>query len=298
MISQSENTVVAIGATGQQGKGVVRALKSKTQFKVRAVTRNPEKYIGEADEVVSANLDDLNSLVSAFENAYGVFVVTNFWENGTDEISQAENAIAAAKTANIKHFIWSTLPDVEKISKGKFHVPHFTDKAKVDELVTTADFPRHTFVVASFFYQNLLTNMAPQQLEEGTQGWILPISAESKSIHMTDINELGDAVAGAFTQPEKAGQGEYLPVVGDILSFGDIINILNNHGNSLTFQEVPIDVFSSFFPGADELAQMFGYFENYTYMGGEFDSTDFKLEQEISERQPIGFSDWAATNWK
>ena len=189
---------MVVGASGQQGKGVVRALKATTLFNVRAITRHPEKYIGEADEVVSANLDDVDSLIRAFDSAYGAFVVTNFWEGGTDEIAQAKNAIAAAKTAGIQHFVWSTLPNVEEISQARFHVPHFTDKAKVDELVAQANFKFHTFAVASFFYQNLLTNMAPQPMEDGNTGWVLPISADSKSIHMADINQLGRRCGRCF----------------------------------------------------------------------------------------------------
>jgi len=38
-----------------------------------------------------------------------------------------------AKANGAQHFIWSTPPDVEIISKAAFEVPHFTGKAKVDE---------------------------------------------------------------------------------------------------------------------------------------------------------------------
>jgi len=46
-----------IGATGQQGGSVVRALQAGGQFKVRALTRDPDKHRGLADEVVKADLD-------------------------------------------------------------------------------------------------------------------------------------------------------------------------------------------------------------------------------------------------
>ena len=41
-------TIVVIGATGSQGKGVVNALVTEGAFNVRAVTRNLEKYSGKA----------------------------------------------------------------------------------------------------------------------------------------------------------------------------------------------------------------------------------------------------------
>lgn len=60
---------------------------------------------------------------------------SNFWEQGTNEVKQATAAVRAAKEAGVQHLIWQTLPDVETISGGKLHVPHFTGKAKVDPQV-------------------------------------------------------------------------------------------------------------------------------------------------------------------
>ena len=157
--------IAVIGATGSQGKGVINSIVKNGTFKARAVTRNPEKYSGKADEVVKADLTDLASLTEAFKNAHGVFVVTNFWE-GADEIAQGKIAIQAAKDAGVNHFIWSTLPNVEKISNGKFDVPHFTVKAKVDELVKNAGFKNYTFVQAPFYFQNLTGQMAAQTQQD------------------------------------------------------------------------------------------------------------------------------------
>jgi len=297
-MSHENKIIVVLGATGQQGKGVVSALKAQTDFIVRAITRHPERYQGEADQVIAADLNEPQSLAAAFEGAYGVFTVTNFWENGTDEISQAKHAIDAARNAGIEHFVWSTLPDVESISGGKYEVPHFTQKAQVDALVKEADFKYHSFVVASFFYQNFLTNLAPQPMQDGSTGWALPIARDSRSIHMADINELGAAVAGAFSNPDSAGHGEYLPLVGDLLSFDDIISTLEAQGNHYSFQEVPREVFANFFPGADELAQMFGYFQDHSYMGGQFGEQEVKLEHQVAGRIPTRFSDWAEHNLK
>ena len=135
---------------------MVRALQAGKQFKVRALTRHPAKHRELADEVVEADLNRPETLASAFNGAYGVFLVTNFQEHGTSERKQATAAVRVAKDAGVTHFVWSTLPDAEAISKGKLHVPHFTGKAKVDRLVTEAGFANHTFVIAPFYYQNLL----------------------------------------------------------------------------------------------------------------------------------------------
>ena len=142
---------------------MVRALQAGKQFKVRALTRHPAKHRELADEVVEADLNRPETLASAFKGAYGVFLVTNFQEHGTSEFKQATAAVCAAKDAGVKHFVWSTLPDVEAISKGKLHVPHFTGKAKVDRIVREAGFANHTFVIAPFYYQNLIGVLGPQK---------------------------------------------------------------------------------------------------------------------------------------
>src|SRR4029077_18922692 len=109
-----------------------------------------------ADEVVEADLNRPEILKAAFEGAHGVFLVTNAGERGADERKQATAAVRAAKDAGVEHLIWSTLPDVEAISCGKFDVPHFTGKARIDRIVKEAGFPHHTFVIAPGYYQNFV----------------------------------------------------------------------------------------------------------------------------------------------
>jgi uncharacterized protein YbjT (DUF2867 family) len=285
-----KKTIVVIGATGSQGKGVVNALINEDAFNVRAITRNPEKYSGEAHEAVYADLKDLQSLKDAFKNAYGVFVVTNFWE-GADEIAQGKNAIEAAKEMGVQHFIWSTLPNVESISKGEFDVPHFTLKAKVDELVKSAGFRYSTFVQPPFYYQNLVGALGPQAKPDGTTGWTFPIDPAKKAIHMADINDLGKVVAGAFLQPEKVGNGNYLALATELNSFNDIIKTFKAAGKEYSFSQVPVEVFSTFFEGAKEIAEMFAYFEKHTYMGPGSES-QIESAKGIATNKFVSLQEW------
>src|SRR5713226_6251358 len=296
MLSNDGKLIAVVGATGQQGGAVVRALQASGQFKVRALTRNPGKHRDLAEEVVEADLDRQESLKAAFEGAHGVFLVTNFWEPGTDELKQATAAVRAAKDAGVQHFIWSTLPDVEAISGGKLHVPHFTGKAKIDRIVKQAGFAHHTFVIAPFYYQNLLLGVsAPQKQPDGSVGWALPLDPDVRCLHMGDIRELGDIVAGAFARPDVAGNGEYLPLVGDFMSFNEIVDTLNRQGHKFSFKQVPKEVFATLFPGAAEIAEMLSYFQAHTYLGS--DSYDrIALANKIAGRQPSKFSTWARLN--
>lgn len=296
MSSSNRKVIAVVGATGQQGGGVVRALQASGQFKVRALTRNPGKHRQLADEVVEADLARPASLKAAFAGAHGVFLVTNAWEAGTDEVKQATVAIRAAKDAGVKHLVWSTLPNVEAISGGKLHVPHFTNKAKIDQIVRQAGFENHTFVIAPFYYQNLMGAMLPQKQADGSSGWTLPLDPTVRAIHMGDISELGTIVAGAFAHPDQAGTGEYLPLVGDFMSFNEIIDTLNRQGHRSSYTQVPKAAFAAAFPGAAEIAEMLSYFEAHTYLGSN--STDrIALANKIAGRQPTRLSAWAQGNF-
>jgi uncharacterized protein YbjT (DUF2867 family) len=292
----NKKVIAVVGATGQQGGAVVRALQADNQFKVRALTRNPAKHRELADEVIQADLSRPETLAAAFEGAHGVFLVTNVWEQGANEVEQATAAIRAAKDAGVKHFVWSTLPDVEAISGGKLRVPHFTGKAKVDRIVKEAGFANHTFVIAPFYYQNLIGVLAAQKQADGSLGWTLPLDPTVRSIHMGDITELGGIVAGAFAHPDEAGHGEYLPLVGDFMSFNEIVDALNRQGHNFSFKQVPKEVFAGFFPGADDVAEMFSYFQAHTYLGS--DSRDqIALANKFAGLQPTKLSAWARVNF-
>ncbi len=296
MSTNNEKIIAVIGATGNQGGSVVRALQARGQFKVRALSRNPGKHRELAAEVVEADLNRPETLKAAFAGAYGVFLVTNFWEAGTDEIKQATTAVRAAKDVDVKHFIWSTLPNVEAISGGKFDVPHFTGKAKVDRIVQEAGFVNHTFVIAPLFYQNFVGVAAPQKQADGSLGWALPLDPDVRCIHMGDINELGNIVAGAFAHPNEAGHGEYLPLVGDFMSFSEIVDTLNRQGHKFSFKQVPKEVYATLFPGAAEQAEMFSYFQAHTYLGSDSQER-IALANKIAGRQPTKFAAWARVNF-
>src|SRR3989442_9716065 len=297
VLSNDKKLIAVIGATGQQGGGVVRALQASGQFKVRALTRNPGEHRELAEEVVEADLDKPETLKAAFEGAHGVFLVTNFWAyGGADELTQATAAIRGAMDAGVRHFIWSTLPDVEAISAGKFNVPHFTGKAKIDRVVQEAGFANHTFVIAPFYYGNLTGMMAPQKQADGSMGWALPLDPTRRVIHMGDINELGDIVAGAFAHPDEAGNVEYLPLVGGFMSFNEIVVTLNRQGHKFSYKEIPKESFAGSFPGATEIAETFSYWEAHTYLGSD-SSDQIALANKVAGREPTRFSTWAWENF-
>jgi uncharacterized protein YbjT (DUF2867 family) len=290
----NKKTIAVIGATGAQGRGVVTVLDELGTFNVRAITRNLDAYKGKANEVVKADLNDVASLKAAFNNAYGVFVVTNFSEF-QNEALHLSNAIEAAKAAGVEHFIWSTLPNVEAISGGAFDVPFFTGKAKANELVTNAGFKYHTFVQPPFYYQNFSGMLAPMAKQDGTTGWTFPIDPTKKSIHLGDINDLGKVVAGAFLKPEKVGNGSVLSFSSQLSSFNEILDAYKSNGKDYSFTQVPAEVFSTFFEGANLYAAMFGYIEKHTFMGPHPESK-IALATEVATDKFTSLNEWIKNN--
>ncbi|MGC1294887.1 MAG: hypothetical protein WA869_07585 [Alloacidobacterium sp.] len=42
----------------------------------------------------------------------------------------------------------------------------------------------------------------------GSVGWALPLDPDVRCLHLGDIRELGNSVAGAFAHPDEADNGE------------------------------------------------------------------------------------------
>ena len=289
MTTEPEKTIAVLGATGAQGGGVVRALQQQGKFRVRGLTRDPDKAGGLADETVVADLTQPETLSAAFDGAYGVFANTNsFAGPDVDEVAQGTAAVEAAKAAGVEHFVWSTLPDVAEISGGAFDVAHFADKAAVDKVVEDAGFRWFTFVEPPFYYQNLTGPLyVPQPGPDGTPTWSQPMKPDARGIHMGDITELGNVVSGAFQHPDEVGHGQHLSLAGDLMSWDDIVAVLRSQGHNLAYSQVSDDPWG--------IRGMFAYFEAHTYFGPDAD-TKIALARRVSTKPFTDFASWAKTN--
>ena len=299
----TEPVISVVGGTGAQGGGVVDALLGARKFKVRVASRNPSSDAAKAltargVEVVKADLLEPSSLKALYHGARGAFLVTNFGDpaqRGREEEIGA-SAVNAARSAGVKHLIWSTLPDVEKISGGHLKVEHFTMKAHVDAVVRSAGFERHTFVQAPFYFQNLKL-FVPQPLPDGRRGWAVPMDPAARVIHAGDISELGRAVAAAFGAGAGLANGSYLAVCGGMYSWDDFVATLNTLGHNLGVVRVAPEVYDGFFPGAKELREMFQYFEAHTYFGPDA-QTRIATANALVPGGFTVFSEWARKNMK
>ena len=115
--------IAVVGATGATAGGLARAILSDPDggYACRAITRDPGSAAARAlseqgATVVKADLDDYDSLVRAFDGAYGAFCMTNFFVtfSAEQETQQAANQARAAAAAGVRHAIWSTAEDTRR----------------------------------------------------------------------------------------------------------------------------------------------------------------------------------------
>jgi len=86
-------------------------------------------------------------------------------------------------------------------------------------------------------------------------------------IHAGDINDLGKAVAAAFSARGRLPNGSVLAVCGGTYSWNDFVSTLRGLGHDLAVVSVPAEAYDRLVPGAPEIREMFQYFEEQTYFG-------------------------------
>jgi uncharacterized protein YbjT (DUF2867 family) len=134
--------IVVFGGTGMQGKSVIKSLLLDGRWSLRTLARTPSskeavKLSQKGVEVFAGNMHNDDDLRRVLKGAYGVFAVTNFWDPQTmgRETELGCKMARIARESGVRHYIWSTLPNVERITKGRFLVPHFTGKARVNPYI-------------------------------------------------------------------------------------------------------------------------------------------------------------------
>ena len=259
----TSKTILVFGATGAQGGSVARNLLSRGRFNVRAITRKTDSPAAQAlrdlgAEIVQGDLDDPASLAKALEGCYGAFGVTNFWEHFGKEAEQGRNLVKAVADAKIEHFVFSTLPPVEKATNGELRSPHFDLKAEHEEYARSLGIPA-TFIHVPFYYENFLGFFPPRQAGDGTFQFGFPQG--DTPLAAMSVEDVGRIVAPVFEQPETY-IGKTLKLAGDEIPAADYAATMSRHaGAEIRYAHVPRETFAALgFPGAEDLADMFEFY--------------------------------------
>lgn len=308
---ENKKIIAVVGATGAQGGGLLEAILNdpSKEFIARAITRNKNSdkakdLTDKGAEVVEADLADKASLQKAFEGAYGSYCVTFFWDHFSveKELESARNMAEAAKSAGIKHLIWSTLEDTRKwvplnddrmpTLQGKYKVPHFDGKGEANSFFENSGVP-YTLLYTSFYWDNFIYfGSGPQRGPDGELAITFPIGEKKMpGIASVDIGKcaLGIFKAGAKYQGKSIGiSGEHLTGQQMAKAFTKIL------GTTVKYNSVPPEVYRSFdFPGADDLGNMFQFKADFEedFCGARDPEVARKLNPELQS-----FNTWLERN--
>jgi uncharacterized protein YbjT (DUF2867 family) len=256
----NKQTILVTGATGAQGGSVAKALLAGDKFTVRILTRNTgsekaRELENAGAQVAKGDLDDVQSLEKAMKDCYGVFGVTNFWEHYDNEFQQGKNMADAVKKSGVQHFVLHTLPDYNKLSGGRFPVPHCDIKATLQQYCREQALPA-SFVHLAFYYENFFNFFPLQKLEDGS--FIFGFPQGDTKLAMASVEDLGPLVATIFDHP-KEYIGRTVGVVGaDNTCAQYAAQMTEVLGKKIRYQHIPRETYAAFgFPGAEELANMF-----------------------------------------
>jgi hypothetical protein len=245
-------------------------------------------------------------------NAYGVFLVTNFWVERTAEEEQAQNraemelaqagiGARAAKAAGVQHVIWSTLEHTRKhfplsdqrvpTLDGKYKVPHFDAKAEANALFTRVGVPT-TFLQTTFYYEGFLRGFGPTRDKDGKLVLTLPMAdAKLAAIAAEDI---GRTALGIIRRGDRF-IGKTVSIAGEHLTGSEFAKAFTKaFGEEVAYRPYTHDQFRSFpFPFAIETANMFQYYvEAADYFTG---ARDLKIVRELNP-QLQSFEAWLAAH--
>jgi uncharacterized protein YbjT (DUF2867 family) len=307
----TKKIIAVVGATGAQGGGLVRAIANDKDgtFTVRALTRDVHSEKANAlaklgAEVVTADLDDVESLKQAYAGAYGAFCITNFWEHFSPrkELTQAKNMAQAAKHANLQHVIWSTLEDTRlwvplndtrmPTLMGQYKVPHFDGKGEANRVFTEFGLPT-TFLLAAFYWENLIYfGAGPKRGPDGKLEFTLPM--DDKKLPGIAAEDIGKCALAIFTKGREY-IGKTVGIAGEHLNGAEMAAKLTKAlGQEVRYNAVSPDEYRKFgFPGADDLGNMFQFkrdFESY-FCGARNPEVARSLDPELQS-----FDMWLARN--
>ncbi|MGH8633867.1 MAG: NmrA/HSCARG family protein [Burkholderiales bacterium] len=273
--------IAVVGATGNQGGGLVRAIlaDSSGAFAVRALTRDPESEKAQelaklGAEVVQADLDSGPTLRAAFDGAYGAFCLTFYWEHFVPEkeLVQAAAMAQAAQQAGLRHVVWSTLEDTRKLVPltddrmptllEKYKVPHFDAKAEANRAFAQYGV-QVTYMLTSFYWESLIyLGMGPKKGADGKLELTLPMG--DKRLAGIAAEDIGKCAFCIF----KAGfdlLGKTVAFAGDHLTGAQMAAALSKElGQTVSYNPLSPEQFRQLgTPGADELGNMFQYMQDF-----------------------------------
>jgi uncharacterized protein YbjT (DUF2867 family) len=276
------DVILVTGATGQQGGATARELLA-AGHKVRAMTRRPASPAAQAlaalgADVVAGDLNDEPSVDRALAGAWGVFAVQNTWEAGVEqEEVQGKRIAEAARRAGIQHFVYASVGSAHR----KTGVPHFANKARVEETVRSLRFPSFVILRPAFFMDNFTSPLFKPGIDDG----ILAVGmSPTKPLQMIAVADIGKYGQAAFERHAELN-GEAIDIAGDTMTMPEVAAAISRAARrTVTHLQVPIDEVRKF---SEDIALMLEWFDRVGY------NADISRNAKRFGIEPTRFAQWA-----
>ena len=301
--------LVVCGATGQQGGSVIDFVLNDSelskQFKIRGITRDPSSSSAQSlqskgVEVVAADVEDPASIQKAFVGAHTVFAMTSpdMRDTMASELRQGRTLVDAAVATDVQYYIFSTLPNVSKISGGKYtKVAGFDGKAITEEYIRTLPI-RSAFFAPGSFMQNYHQIMKPRKGPDGTYSIARHVSPGTQLPMIDTAGDVGKWIGAILAEPDKF-EGEVICAATKLVTMEEQAQILSKAtGKEVVYKQLPLEVYKSFFPPApyvDGLIEMMSYQEEFGYYGKDTESL-VKWAADNARAKPTTFEEYLRKN--
>lgn len=235
-----DETVLVLGATGQQGGSVAAALRL-AGWRVSALVRNKEaqsaKSLAQDITLVSGDLADASSIRSAIAGAYGVFVVLPSSGQGaaygvTDEqeVQYGKMLADTAASSGIRHLVYSSANAAGATKTG---VGHFDSKSEIEAHLVTLNLVSTTIRPSAFMEILTLPGMG---LDTGTFSFFMRPDQPMQFIAVEDI---GRIVAAIFADPARFGS-QTIEIAGDAVTGSELTTAFSLAADRpITYQRFP-----------------------------------------------------------
>ncbi|RAJ80070.1 uncharacterized protein YbjT (DUF2867 family) [Chitinophaga dinghuensis] len=193
---QNRNRILVVGATGQQGGAVARALLAEG-YLVRGFTRDVNSSAAQelkamGVEMVKGDLTNRVTIDHAMQGVYGVFHVhPGPLSRDQDEVQAGKNIADAAKAHQLAHLVYSSAIGVDQADQTGMQ----TEKAAVEKYIQSLGIS-YTILRPSSFMENFLN---PKFGLKGTS--FTTAAYPTTKMQLIALEDIGKLAAMAFQAP-------------------------------------------------------------------------------------------------
>ncbi|MFD7667179.1 NmrA/HSCARG family protein [Streptomyces sp. NPDC059788] len=238
-MTNTDKTVVVLGATGQQGGSVAAALRADG-WAVRAIVRDPSGHRARSlsalgVETVRGDLGDPDSLRAAFTGAHGVFSVQpNSGQSGADVTDEDEVRFGAAVAETAGHCGVAHLVYNSAITAGSTTgVDHLDTKNRIEAHVRNLG-TAGTIIRPATFMELLVTPATG--LDRGHLSFLM---RPDQAMQFIAVRDIGRIVAAVFGSPDRYA-GRTMEIAGDTLTGNALAEHLTRAaGQKISYSRLP-----------------------------------------------------------